>query len=190
MSPQAVQARADPTPENPACVASAVRIRQYEDHDLEAVFEILDQPRCRDGLGRDPFAESAEVKAWFDVLPPRTAKLVAVSGDVPVGIGILAPDGGSRAHTGSLFLAVHDRFHRRGIGGALLRTLIASAERFYRLERLGLVVVCKNDVAIKMYQKYGFQIEGRQVGALHYGGRFHDTYGMALVAHGLAVAAS
>ena len=180
MSPQAVQAHAGPTPE----------IRQYEDRDLEAVFEILDQPRCRDGLGRDPFAESAEVKAWFDVLPPRTAKLVAVSGDVPVGIGILAPDGGSRAHTGSLFLAVHDRFHRRGIGGALLRTLIASAERFYRLERLGLVVVCKNDVVIKMYQKYGFQIEGRQVGALHYGGRFHDTYGMALVAHGLAVAAS
>ena len=39
------------------------------------------------------------------------------------------------------------------IGGALLRTLIASAERFYRLERLGLVVVCKNDVAIKMYQR-------------------------------------
>jgi len=77
-----------------------------------------------------------------------------------------------------------------GIGRALLRRLIASAERFYRLERLGLVVVCKNDVAIKMYQKYGFQIEGRQVGALHYGGRFHDTYGMALLAHGLAVAAS
>ena len=162
----------------------------YEDRDLEAVSEILDQPRCRDGLGRDPFAESAEVKAWFDVLPPRTAKLVAVSGDVPVGIGILAPDGGSRAHTGSSFLAVHDRFHRRGIGGALLRTLIASAERFYRLERLGLVVVCKNDVAIKMYQKYGFQIEGRQVGALHYGGRFHDTYGMALAATGSALAAS
>ena len=32
------------------------------------------------------------------------------------------------------------------------------------------------------YQKYGFQIAGRQVGALRYGGRFHDTYGMALVA--------
>ncbi|MGC2787647.1 MAG: GNAT family N-acetyltransferase [Roseiarcus sp.] len=140
--------------------------------------------------GPRPVCGKRRGQAWFDVLPPRTAKLVAVSGDVPVGIGILAPDGGSRAHTGSLFLAVHDRFHRRGIGGALLRTLIASAERFYRLERLGLVVVCKNDVAIKMYQKYGFQIEGRQVGALHYGGRFHDTYGMALVAHGLAVAAS
>lgn len=177
-------------PGNPDCVAAAVRIRQYEDHDLAAVFEILDQPWCRAGLGRDPFAASAEVKAWFDVLPPRTAKLVAVSGDVPVGIGILAADGGSRGHIGALFLVVHDRFHRMGIGGALLRTLIASAERFYRLERLELVVVCKNDVAIKMYQKFGFRIEGRQVGALRYGGRFHDTYGMALVARGLAAAAS
>ena len=80
-------------------------------------------------------------------------------GDLKIAAGGLSALAGAKTSgcepppSGSLFLAVHDRFQRTGIGGALLRTLIASAERFYRLERLGLVVVCKNDVAIKMYQK-------------------------------------
>jgi L-phenylalanine/L-methionine N-acetyltransferase len=179
MSPYVGQVAADPLPPALDLLASPIRIRLYEDGDLEAVFQIFDQPECRHFLGREPFATSVEVKAWFDVLPPRTIKLIATSAGVPMGIGILVPETGSRAHVGGICLFVHDRFQRKGFGGALLWSLIASAERFYLLRRLELIVVCDNLNALRLYQKFGFRLEGRHVGALWYGGQFHDTYTMS-----------
>jgi L-phenylalanine/L-methionine N-acetyltransferase len=184
MSPEGRQVPADPTPATLDLLGFPSRIRQYEDDDLEAVFQIFDQPQCRQFLGREPFATSVEVKAWFDVLPPRTIKLAATSVDVPMGIGILIPETGARAHVGGICLFVHDRFHKKGLGGALLSALIASAERFYLLRRLELIVVCDNLNALKLYQKFGFRLEGRHLGALCYGGQFHDTYTMSRLAPG------
>ena len=112
-------------------------MRQYEDRDLQAVFQIFAQPQCRRFLGREPFTAGAEVKASFDVLPKKTIKLVATAADVPVGIGVLGPEGGARAHVGGLTLFVHDRFRRFGIGTLLLRTLVLSGWRFLGLQRLG-----------------------------------------------------
>jgi L-phenylalanine/L-methionine N-acetyltransferase len=182
MSPEVPQALANPLPPSLDLLASPIRVRLYEDDDLEAVFQIFDQPQCRHFLGREPFATSVEVKAWFDALPPRTIKLIATSADVPIGIGILVPEAGSRAHVGGICLFVHDRFQRKGFGGALLWSLIASAEWFCLLRRLELIVVCDNLNALKLYQKFGFRLEGRHVGALRYGGRFHDTYTLARLA--------
>jgi L-phenylalanine/L-methionine N-acetyltransferase len=153
-------------------VESRFGIRHYEDRDLEPVFQIFDQPQCRRFLGREPFATEAEVKAWFDVMPKKTIKLVATAADVSVGVGVLVPDAGSRAHVGVLGLFVHDRFHRLGIGSLLLQVLMASGQRFY-LQRLELSVVCNNEAALRFYLKSGFQIEGRLAGVLRYGGRFH-----------------
>jgi L-phenylalanine/L-methionine N-acetyltransferase len=170
--------------QNPS-LGTPVRVRVYEDRDLEAVFEIFDQPKCRCALGRDPWGTSVALKAWFDVLPAATLKVVATRGDAPVGIGILAPDAGSRAHVGTLCLFVHDGHHRKGIGAMLLRVLVVSAERFYFLQRLELVVVCDNPVAVKLYEKFGFRIDGRQVGGLCYGGAFRDTYTMSRLGPGL-----
>jgi putative acetyltransferase len=167
--------------------ASPIGIRPYQDRDLEAVFQVFDQAQCRRFLGREPFTTRAEVKAWFDVLPKKTVKLVASQADVPVAIGLLAPDGGSRAHVGVLSLFVHDRVHRLGIGSKLLQFLMASG-RFYHLQRLELSVVCDNEAALKLYHKSGFRIEGRLAGALRYGGRFHDAYVMSLLGHELAAA--
>lgn len=170
--------------QNPSLDTPA-RVRLYEDRDLDAVFEVFDQPKCRLALGRDPWGTSAALKAWFDVLPPATLKVVATLGDAPVGIGILARDAGSRAHVGTLCLFVHDDHHRKGIGAMLLRVLVVSAERFYFLQRLELNVVCDNPVAVKLYERFGFRIDGRQVGSLCYGGAFHDTYTMARLGPGL-----
>jgi putative acetyltransferase len=139
---------------------------------------------------REPFATEAEVKvkAWFDVLPKKTIKLVATAADVPVGVGVLAPDAGSRAHVGVLGLFVHDRFHRLGIGSSLLQVLMASGQRFYLLQRLELNVVCNNEAALRFYLKSGFQIEGRLAGVRRYGGRFHDAYLMSLLGRQLVAA--
>ena len=163
-------------------------MRQYEDRDLEAVFQIFAQPRCRRFLGREPFTNEAELKAWFDILPKKTIKLVATRADIPVGIGVLGPEGGARAHVGGLSLFVHDRFRRSGIGTLLLQALILSGWRFLGLQRLELIVLCDNEAALNFYEKNGFRIEGRHAGALQYGGQFHDTYMMSLLGRELAIA--
>jgi L-phenylalanine/L-methionine N-acetyltransferase len=166
-------------PQDLDLAASSTRIRQYKECDLEAVFQIFDQPLCRRFLGREPFTTEAEIKAWLELMPPRAIRLVGTRAGHPVGIGVLVPEAGSRAHVGGLCVFVHDRFQRLGIGGALLRALIAAAERFHRLQRLELIVVCDNVNALKLYQKFGFGVEGRHANALRYGGQLHDTYMMA-----------
>ena len=187
LSPQPLPSIA-PMTRTSSPAASFIGMRPYEDRDLEAVFHIFGQPQCRRFLGREPFASEAEVKAWFDTLPQKTVKLVATDATVPVGIGILAPDAGSRAHVGVLSLYVHDWFHRLGIGTSLLKALMASGRRSYQLQRLELSVVCSNQAALRFYRKSGFCIEGRLAGAFRYGGRFHDAYLMSLLGRELATA--
>lgn len=58
-------------------------------------------------------------------------------------------------------LAVHPQYHRRGLGQALLYSLLKRASE-YGLERATLEVRASNQGAISLYQKFGFKSAGRR----------------------------
>jgi RimJ/RimL family protein N-acetyltransferase len=65
------------------------------------------------------------------------------------------------AHAGMLSIYVDYDWRGQGVGQHLLQGLIDWAERNPRIEKLSLAVFSTNIKAIGLYEKLGFQIEGR-----------------------------
>ena len=82
-------------------------------------------------------------------------------------------------HKVELGIAVHDDYQKLGIGTALLNHLLAIA-KMKKLKKVGLIVNIKNERAIYMYRKIGFEFEGTLRKELLYKGRYNDLYQMAL----------
>jgi putative acetyltransferase len=71
--------------------------------------------------------------------------------------------------------------HRgRGIGTALLRTTLAAAEA-WGMTRVELVVRSDNHAAIALYERHGFELEGRLREYLIVDGVPHDALQMSKV---------
>jgi L-phenylalanine/L-methionine N-acetyltransferase len=82
-------------------------------------------------------------------------------------------------HKAELGIAVHDDYQKLGIGTALLNHLLAIA-KMKKLKKVGLIVNIKNERAIYMYRKIGFEFEGTLHRELLYKGRYNNLYQMAL----------
>jgi RimJ/RimL family protein N-acetyltransferase len=93
----------------------------------------------------------------------RGGRRIASSGTIGVGI------------------SVHADWRGKGVGTALVRNLIGWAQRTGVIWRIELDVFTDNANAIHVYQKLGFEIEGRRQKAYYKNGRFVDAFMMALL---------
>ena len=84
-------------------------------------------------------------------------------------------------HCADMGIMVHADYQGIGIGSALMETLIDLADQWLMLKRLQLTVFVSNEPAIKLYQKFGFEIEGvNRMGAVRHGA-YEDVYMMARI---------
>jgi putative acetyltransferase len=74
---------------------------------------------------------------------------------------------------------VHDDFHRRGIGSRLLAALTDAADNWLNLSRLELAVYVDNAAAVRLYEKFGFAVEGTRRRDAFRDGAFVDSFVMA-----------
>lgn len=82
-------------------------------------------------------------------------------------------------HSGRLGMGVLKEYRGRGLGTELLKQALTRA-REQKLERVELDVYASNLVAIKLYEKHNFQIEGRKQKARKIDGHYDDIISMAL----------
>jgi RimJ/RimL family protein N-acetyltransferase len=76
---------------------------------------------------------------------------------------------------------LHQDYHKVGLGTAMTRSIVELASE-ERLHRIGLSVVADNEIAIRVYEKVGFVVEGVLRDA-YFGddGRYHDEVHMGLI---------
>lgn len=67
------------------------------------------------------------------------------------------------AHRGNLGLSVAEKWRGRGVGTALLQSLVDWAESTPLIEKVCLEVFATNANAIRLYQKLGFVEEGQRI---------------------------
>lgn len=99
-------------------------------------------------------------------------------------VGQLTLQGGARKaeyHAAELGMTVARAWRNRGLGTRLLEQAIARARAADVLRRIELTVYVPNTPAIHLYQKLGFEIEGRRRRTLYRDGRYHDDYVMGLL---------
>lgn len=111
---------------------------------------------------------------------PNQLHLLALCGDEVIGAVTVR---GSRqyrvSHIGTIFIAVRKEYWGKKIGRILLEEVITWASENDVIKRLELTVQVRNDRAVSLYQKMGFEIEGTQKrGARTDEGEWLDLYYM------------
>lgn len=154
-------------------------IRAARLEDADALNDIANLPGFRHGTLRMPYQSVETIKQRLGNHDPNRHFLVALKGDVLVGQGALFRRRGRESHSGFIILGIHDNFRRQGLGHALLTALIDIADNWIGLTRLDLTVNVDNEPAIKLYERHGFEHEGRQRAATLRDGKLVDSFMMA-----------
>ncbi len=108
--------------------------------------------------------------------------LIAEAGETFAGnINLRGGQRQANHHVATLGMAVVREWRGMGLGSLLLQHGLVWARVNQIVKRLELNVFVENVAAVRLYQKYGFEIEGVRRKALYRHGRFHDDYLMALL---------
>ncbi len=158
--------------------AIVVRAMQPDDH--EALHDIYSQPAVVHGTLQLPFPSAVVWRERAAASERGAYRLVAaVEGRVVGHLGLSVAANPRRSHVGSIGMAVHDAWHGRGIGTALMAGALELADRWLNLTRIELQVFTDNEPAVRLYRRTGFEVEGTLVGYALRDGALADCYAMA-----------
>lgn len=158
-----------------------ITVRHAEPDDYEAMQRIFSGPKAVWGTLQLPFPS---VDHWRKRLADPSEgvfSLVACSENELVGQLSLHtfPNKPRRRHAGQIGMAVRDDWQGKGAGTALVQAVIDLAEKWLNLSRLELEVYTDNESGIRLYRKFGFNIEGTLVQYAFRDGQYVDAYAMA-----------
>lgn len=157
-----------------------ITIRQVEPRDIDAFHVIYNQRSVAAGTAQVLYTSKADRRGW----PPPSSHfrlLVAEVDDQVVGTAGLEIFEGRRAHVGAIGMGVDERFHGQGVGKAMMAALVDLADNWYGLYRIELEVYTDNAVAVHLYQRFGFEIEGTLRALMYREGAYADAYAMARI---------
>ena len=141
----------------PARIEDAPRLRDY--------FAALLDERCPYFLTRAsaPTGEDVEEMIRDYAESPRSALLLAEVPEAIAGmIQFCAFSHPQQTHWGNLAVSVLLPWRRKGIGRALVGSLLEWAKGVDGLRRLSLEVFATNTPAIRLYESLGFAVDGRK----------------------------
>jgi RimJ/RimL family protein N-acetyltransferase len=106
--------------------------------------------------------------------------LVAEAGGTRVGELNLRRSGRvAFRHSAVLGMSVARAWRNQRVGSLLMQRALEWARRDTTLRRIELFVYATNSVAVRLYERHGFVVEGRRSGAICAGGQFVDDLLMA-----------
>jgi L-phenylalanine/L-methionine N-acetyltransferase len=158
-----------------------IRVRHAEPDDFRSIHEIYSCPKAYAGTLQLPYP-SLETwrKRLAEPLEGRYNLVAVVDGRVVGQLGLHTfPNRPRRRHAATLGMGVHDDWQGRGIGSALLAACVEMADNWLQLTRLELEVYVDNEPAIRLYERFGFEREGRLRQHAFRDGRYVDSYQMS-----------
>jgi len=158
---------------------AGLTIRAREPSDRQEVVLLMELPKVRWGTLRLPFTSKEQWRKKMENPPDGMTGIVALLDGRIVGSAGILQHKGRRRHVGDVGVAVHDDFHGRGIGSILMAALTDTADNWLDLKRLELTVYVDNVPAIRLYQKFGFEMEGTRRKDVFREGQYVDSYAMA-----------
>ena len=144
----------------------------------------MGDPAVYAGLMQMPHTDAATWRARLtEMCAPGKLDLplVAELGGEVVGTAGLHPAGPQvrRRHVMMLGISVAPEAQRRGVGSALMAAMCSYADDWVGALRLELHVYTDNEVALRLYRRFGFVVEGTMKGFALRDGRYVDSHAMA-----------
>lgn len=113
---------------------------------------------------------------------PASIMLLAMDGDDIAGIGTIGSGNKIKSrHQGELGIVVAKKYQAKGIGSEIINRLLDFCRGNGITTRVQLDTSCNNDVAVKLYERFGFEIEGRLKNTQLLDGEYSDLYVMGLM---------
>lgn len=159
-------------------MTTTIHVRAWRPDDVGAVTEIFNDPDVAGMTLQILYTGEAERSERWKPGPQARFLVAEVDGRV-VGHAGLQLYSGRRSHAGSLGMGVHPAFGGQGVGTALMAAIVELADNWYNLRRLELEVYHDNLPAIRLYEKFGFVVEGVHHAYAYRRGQFVDALSMA-----------
>ena len=159
---------------------SEITVRAREPGDVEAIAAIFACPGVIAGTLQLPFRSIEERRVRLAQPPPELHGLVAeIDGRVVGSLNLHLETQARRRHCADIGMATHDDVQGRGVGSALMDAMLDLADNWLNLRRIELSVYTDNAAAIRLYEKFGFVIEGTARQYAFRNGEYVDVYMMA-----------
>lgn len=172
------------SPLDPAAAAerAGVRIRAAEPEDIAAITRTMEMPGVIHGTLQTPHTSAALRRERFTFTDPHVCFLVAepADGGEPIAnAGLHRVTRPRRIHTAAIGMGVRDDWQGRGVGTALMAALLDVADNWWQVTRVHLEVYADNAAAIRLYEKFDFEVEGRLRRDAFRDGEYVDSLVMA-----------
>lgn len=156
-------------------------VRRAEPSDAEGIAATFRSRGASLGTLQNPYPSVAH---WTERLnrnsPTLTYVLVAlVDGEIVGHAGLHGNENPRRFHAWHLGMSVRDDWHGRGVGTRLMEALLDLADNWLGAIRIELTVYSDNQPALKLYRKFGFEMEGTHRAFALRDGQYVDSYAMA-----------
>ena len=155
-------------------MSGELAIRPITLDDADGVYRLRRQPSVLANTLSIPSIRPEAVRRRLEGYGPDDHVFVAVLDGEVVGMAGLHVGTGKLRLGGSIGMMVHDEHQGRGIGRRLLDALLDVADNYLGLARVELEVLADNARAIRLYERSGFEHEGRKRRAVLRYGDFQD----------------
>ncbi len=155
-------------------------IRRAEPSDAEGIALTFRSRGASMGTLQNPYPSVVQWTKRLEGDPALNYVLVALAGGQIVGhAGLHGNANPRRSHAWMLGMSVRDDWQNKRVGTRLMEVLIDLADNWLGALRIELTVFVGNEPALKLYRKFGFEVEGTLRGYSLRDGRYTDTYTMA-----------
>ena len=140
-----------------------LKIRRAGPHGYSDLYELFHGPKVYTGTMQLPYPSREQ---WRKRLASEEASgyydLVAVVEDRVIGMITVEtfPNKPRRRHVGRIGISVDDEWQGKGVGSAMMAAAVDLADNWLNLTRLELEVYADNEAGIRLYERFGFVLEG------------------------------
>ncbi len=163
-----------------------IQLRRAGPDDAAAYARIMADEDVFAQLMQLPYPNAVAWRKRLEALPEpghTDLNLVAeLNGEVVGGAGLhTTMPNVRRHHAMGLGISVAKAVQGRGVGTALMSALLDYADRWAGVLRIELTVWADNERAIRLYRRFGFEVEGRLRAYGLRDGRYDDVLAMARI---------
>lgn len=155
-------------------------IRRAEPSDADALVRVYGSPRVMWGTLQLPYPSAQLWRKRLEFNDEHFIFVACVNEQVVGSIGLHTnPLRPRRKHVASIGMGVRDDWQGKGVGTAMMQAVTDMADKWLNILRIELEVYTDNDPAIRLYKKFGFEIEGTLKQHAFREGQYVDSYYMA-----------
>ena len=157
-------------------------IRHAEPADIEAIKAIYDQPSVYANTLQLPYQPVANWQRLYNAGSGFYNLVAEVEGKVVGQLGLQVCQNPRRRHVAELGMGVAEDYQGQGIGSALLRSALELSDQWLNIRRLELTVYSSNEVAVALYERFGFEVEAELTDYAFQYGNYINALQMARIA--------